>query len=396
MSQPILSIIIPTKNRSYYLLETVKSLLMIENQNMEILIHDNSDNSNLKNELLKFEDNRIQYYYTNEPLSVVENFDRAIKCSKGIYVTTIGDDDGCSKYLIDAVEWINKNKYDSLLTPKGIFYWPGIKFRHFGDKFSGQFFLDNYSFRRTEINPHKEIAKCFQDGGCELNRMPRVYHGVVKREVLDKLYKVANTYFPGPSPDMANAVALCWFVEKALFMDIPLFITGNSPKSGGGMGTNGQHVGDLKNKSWLPKNVQESWSKKVPEFWSGQTVWAESAIKAVCNIGHGEFVRNLNIPMLHARSYVFNPSFRDESLKNYNKLIISEGKSPLVWNLKLVINILLVQFYRIRPMFDRIQYLLGFNIGFFQKRFLNVNTISTASDLLDKELTKRSVNKILN
>ena len=46
--RPLLSIVIPTRNRQKYLLSTVASILEITSDDFEIIIHDNSDTDSLK------------------------------------------------------------------------------------------------------------------------------------------------------------------------------------------------------------------------------------------------------------------------------------------------------------------------------------------------------------
>ena len=46
---PLLSILIATKNRQKYCLSAVESILMLSDDNIEVIVQDNSDDTNLEN-----------------------------------------------------------------------------------------------------------------------------------------------------------------------------------------------------------------------------------------------------------------------------------------------------------------------------------------------------------
>jgi hypothetical protein len=108
-----------------------------------------------------------------------------------------------------------------------------------------------------------------------------VYHGIVSRAALDEVYERTGTFFPGPSPDMASAVALSYVVKRHMHIDAPFIVSGQSPKSTGGLGSRHAHVGDLKSLSHLPSNIDEAWDSRIPFLWTGPTIWAQSALQAV-------------------------------------------------------------------------------------------------------------------
>ena len=61
----------------------------------------------------------------------------------------------------------------------------------------------------------------------------------------------------------------------------PLIISGQSILSAGGQGAEGNHYGEISKIKQLPKNTSKEWSKKVPLYWSGKTIYAESVLKAL-------------------------------------------------------------------------------------------------------------------
>ncbi|MBK9533325.1 MAG: glycosyltransferase [Chitinophagaceae bacterium] len=92
---PLLSIVIPTKNRQFTCLYAIESALLINNDDFEVVVQDCSDTNILKKQIHdKFGmDPRIKYFYLSEKLSMTENWNRAFSNTKGEYICAIGDDD---------------------------------------------------------------------------------------------------------------------------------------------------------------------------------------------------------------------------------------------------------------------------------------------------------------
>ena len=77
--KPLLSVVIPTRNRFYYVKSTIRSILSIDYSNIELVVQDNSDSDELRNWINdNISDGRLKYYYCNLPLSFVANFDQAV------------------------------------------------------------------------------------------------------------------------------------------------------------------------------------------------------------------------------------------------------------------------------------------------------------------------------
>ena len=117
MSQnPLISILIATKNRQKYCLSAVQSILNIKDDRIQVIVQDNSDDTSLKEMLLPYmDDKRLLYNYIPGILSFVDNFSAAINLATGIYVCAIGDDDGINPEIIAATKWANDNNYEALV-----------------------------------------------------------------------------------------------------------------------------------------------------------------------------------------------------------------------------------------------------------------------------------------
>ena len=280
---PLLSIAIPTRNRSQYLVVLVRHLLRCERADFEVVIQDNSDDALvLQTQVQHWNDARVHYRHTPERLSIDANCDLAVAACRGDYICMLGDDDGL---LLDeslAMLQAARDAGVDAIVPAALYYtWPSLRHKTWGE-IGGQLFVDRYSGKVEALDAQAERAKVLDHGASlGLFQLPRVYQGFVKRTAMRALRARAQTCFPGPSPDMANSMGLTKVVERCVFVDFPYVIAGHSKGSGGGMGSEKQHQGDLANQAHLPAYTVPSWSPLVPFFWSGPTIYAQSALHAI-------------------------------------------------------------------------------------------------------------------
>lgn len=341
--KPTLSIIIPTKNRYVYLESCLRSLhAKYDKPEVEIIITDNSmPKVDISGVLGLF--SNIKYSYIDAPISQVENFESALEKVTGDYVTMIGDDDSLSGLLLEVVDYMRKNSIDALNSPFVTYFWPDVVSKNKTNDFSGKMFLPAYDYRISKIEAGSEVRKCLDMGGTSLCNMPRMYYGIIKKDILDKVKETAGVYFPGPSPDMANALSAALFTNSFVDFGAPLFIAGNSAKSAAGMGLAGKHVGAIEGNPQLPKDCHLKWTELIPKYWSGPTIWAESAMQVLKQCKRPELEEKFNYMRMYASCMIFHPEYQEEieqamkSYPNQNKIFttISLNLQKLsVWSLR--------------------------------------------------------------
>lgn len=342
-NRPLLSIVIPTKNRYPYLFLCIDSLrnLKLISQEIEIIIHDNTlDNSEYINSIYNNLE-EVKYFHSNQSLSVVDNSNLSILKSSGEYVCFIGDDDGVLPAIVDVVNYMKANSIDALISSPVIYNWPDFKDDSIY-QLSGAVQYKNGTGKYIEVDPTKEIDRCIKTGLRDLCRLPKVYQGIVKRETLDKVYKRTGTFFPGGSPDMANSIALALLNPKVIYYDCPLIISGQCKSVGGGerllKRNNLPHITDV---VFLPKDISENWDERLPKYWCADTIWPQSAISAFKKMGEELPVINFNQIMAtfifdhpayykECKSYITNKhSFAYYILKN----LLVKGFRHVSWRL---------------------------------------------------------------
>ncbi|WP_375239809.1 glycosyltransferase [Aurantibacter sp.] len=382
-TSPLLSIIIPTKDRYNYLFEVLITLsdYVWSKNDVEIVIQDNSlDNIEIINFLNKKHKitQIIRYFHSNESLSQAGNSNLATLNARGEYLCFIGDDDCIHKDIIRAVKWMKENKYEILNNTKPEFIWSDLTPTRLGDSFSGMLFSYSYSgsskIKRSDI----QLKKHLKTGGQYIKNLPQFYHGIVKKSLLDKIYEESGTYFPGPSPDMAVATALTKYSDFFVVVDFPLIISGKGARSVGGMGAKGKHIGDIRDISFLPKDTADKWTTDIPFYWSGSTIFAESVIKSLNNTNREALVDNFNFNYLYARCLVFDSKYKKDIITAHKK-----NKNS---------SLLLVYFYFVKIWIKRIK-IFVINRSILKKLtklvyHFNVNNIKEAIKILNSETKK--------
>ena len=306
----LLSIIIPTKNRYKYLKECLETLKAFDEKLVEIIIQDNSDDNSEIRCFLKdnnYTDN-FKYFYCKENLSQTDNSDRALANATGEYCCYIGDDDSLSLGALTATKYLKENGFDACACDVSIYHWPDVVFL---SKEKPPFSSKKVKARIKVINSKKVLNKFFSWGAQDIKYLARVYHGIVSRRTLNKIKEITGSYFPGPSPDMANAVACCLLINRYVYINAPLIISGYSYKSAGGLGLRGEHKGKLSEAKQLPKNAEKEWSERIPKIWLGYTVWPESAEKALIKMHHEAMIKKINYYAMEAKVYLKYKEYRN-------------------------------------------------------------------------------------
>lgn len=329
MNNILLSIIIPTKNRYNTLIPVIEFLNKIGNERLEVIVQDNSDNNELFMRFL--EQNTflfLKYFYSTKVLSVIENSDLAVKNSNGEYVCFIGDDDFVTSKIIDITQWMDDQMIDVVTFTSPNYVWPDL-ISNSNNQFKKGILKYNKPSGKFQLKqPKAELFKLLGRGGQFINPLPQLYHGVVAKRVLLKVFNISGTFFPGPSPDMAVAVALALFAKKHYEIDLPVVISGTSKKSTGGLGFQKKHEGSIGDLPHLPLDTAANWNQQIPFFWSGPTIYAESVLQSLSKTKNSDLRKRFNFNYLYAALLVFNPNYNEttkmviNSNKNASKILI--------------------------------------------------------------------------
>jgi len=375
---PLLSIVVPTRNRSEYAASCVRSLLRIRSPDLEVIIRDNSAMGTLRTLLEPYaRDVRLRYFHQAEATSVVDNCNQAVALAKGVYVTLLGDDDGVNPEIIDASIWAEDNGIDALVPfPIAHYTWPDVRFRYYGWKWAGMLTIRDFSGsvirQDIEAGIHRSAKLGFQNLVNAVD-LPKFYYGIIRRGCLEELRRVSGAYFHGVSPDMGAAIGLSGFVRTAVAVDYPLFVPGTSAKSTAGASARKEHVGRLQDQQHLPANCAADWPMLVPAIFTVQTVWAQSAIAALRATRRDAILKDFNLECLHAMCAVFNPGYVRTVVRNYYRALRTVGGSPVVGTIKLLGLAVRMCFRRARNFLTRLGLFVSDTPKWSQAGFTNID-----------------------
>lgn len=319
----LLSIVIPTKNREIYAIKAVEQILKINDHRLQVVIQDNSDTNTLSKMLSKYNgDKRLKYNYTEGIISFVDNFNLAVNLADGEYLCIIGDDDGIVPQIIDVVVWAKKNGIDAIKPGlNAIYFWPNSEALN-TDMDNGYLSISKITSKAKLCGiPSYEVEKLLKQGAQKYLSldMVKLYHGIVKKECLDKIKMRTGKYFGGLSPDIYISVALSLTVGKMVKIDFPLTISGICNQSGSADSATGRHTGKLTEAPHFRGHMKYEWNELVPEFYSVETIWADSALAAIKDLNYSEMYKNFNLVALDARLLKKYPQFKNIIIQHYNK-----------------------------------------------------------------------------
>lgn len=380
--RPILSIVIPSRNRAKYAISCIQSILGIKDNRIEIVVHDNSDTNELEQFITKnINDKRLIYCYDSTLMSTVDNFNNAMNYVHGEYICFIGDDDGINPEIIDAAIWAKKKNIDVLVSKILMGYnWPN-------DSHSGNFHIYPFSGRWISVNVENELKGFLSDGGVhylEYN-LPKIYHGVVRKECFDKVKDKIGYYFGGLSVDIFSSIAISLVAQNVVAIDYPLTIAGSSPASNQTHRTEEAKKIDLKNAPHLRGMRNYVWSERVPSVYAVATIWAESGIKALEEFKREDLLKIVDKFKLTALVAIDSPQHEKTILHSF----LTKNSSPIItlkYNyIKSIIRLCAI----VKKIVNRVGKIIGLRKTSF---FTNVVTISDASRLFQNFLIEKSLN----
>jgi glycosyltransferase involved in cell wall biosynthesis len=306
--KPLLSIIIATKNRVPYCISVIKSILSLDNDNIQLVIQDNSDNLELNDFIeTEIDDNRLTYRYTPPPFSSIQNFNAALELVKGEYVCMIGDDDGINPEIILATEWAFQNNIDAIT---GNYLIANYRWENTGapdtlfTKMGGDA-LTILDFNGDSIQPNIEhnLLRLMQNGCTNhLNfNLPKLYHGVVRMKYMKIIKQKTGEFIKGLSPDVYSALSLSCVINNLVVIDYPLTIPGACGVSSSiNEGQKKTHSKKIENAPHFRDRGDYKWSKEVPGIYCAQTIWSDSGFAALRDMNRTDLIKRFNKYQLYA------------------------------------------------------------------------------------------------
>lgn len=228
MGNPLLSLIVPTRERANTLKYTLASALDQSSTNFEVVVSDNVSEDDTRAVVSAIDDSRLKYFNTGQRLSMCDNYEYALQQARGTYVTIIGDDDavipGALDFLLSQLERAPQQQIH--MWPLHTYDWP----------------VDGRPAKLAylaPVQPPKELdlkakaQRVFQLGAWKYYELPSPYHSAIPRKFLDAIRMRTGRVFHSTQPDVFTAMALPAYADSALNLGRTVTLNGRSARSNG-------------------------------------------------------------------------------------------------------------------------------------------------------------------
>jgi glycosyltransferase involved in cell wall biosynthesis len=231
-SNPLFTVIIPTKDRAEYLHHTLRTCSTQDYENLEIIVSDDGSSDGTKAMVAEAarKDARVKYI-TPGSVGMRDNFEFALDHVKPGYVIALGGDDGILPYGISQMWRALEETGMDLLTWRPLtFTYPAVR--------SGKGQLGLYGPGKLKILRSSDyLSKQVEN----LNYLydfesPMFYiKGVVATKLVERVRSrtTDGRFYVCPTPDGFSGIVLAGEVEQYAFSGMPLTISGASPTSQG-------------------------------------------------------------------------------------------------------------------------------------------------------------------
>ncbi len=233
-SKILFSILIPTKDRFELLKKSIRSVLVQDYKNWELIISDNHGNQNIGEWIERLNDCRIRYKWQPKELTVTDNWNKANDMARGDYIIMLGDDDAL---LPDALSILLRRIQEYNMPELVVFY--------------------AYTFTQPDVdtnNPwgsvikHNPVIKQCEDSGyisrsdrekkviecCQFeNRFTHnMQYFCYSRLLCEKIKQYGDFYEP-PYPDYYTSCMMLILSEQVVAISESIAVIGVTPKSYG-------------------------------------------------------------------------------------------------------------------------------------------------------------------
>lgn len=261
---PCFTVIIPQKNRAEYMLYTLKTCMIQDYPNFEVIVSDDCSDDNSVEIIgkLALKDPRIKLFAHENHLGMRDNFEFALNQVKPGYVMVLGGDDGLTPGCIWRMYEILKQ------TGKQLLAWTPATFVY-PDKPNGKniFYINKRKSQGVKIIKSSDfLNKITNSFNYQIDECPMFYmKGIASTELVDRVKSRTkdHCFYYCPTPDGFSGVVLAGEVEDYAFVNEPLSLVGASPKSQGQNYTRTDEVSKKEAQQFFNDNIRRTMHRQL-------------------------------------------------------------------------------------------------------------------------------------
>ena len=269
MSETFLSIIIPTRERAAYLPHTINTCLRSDRRDMEVLVLDNASGDDTLKVLSRIDDERLRVQTSDARLSMRDNFERGLNLARGEVLCYIGDDDGLVTSRLDVVvDIFRSTSVQAVSAARAHYAWPDLRGGRRNSLVVPRH--DGISIECSKSSLHSVLKDS------NYYRVPCLYHGFVRRDLVDRITRRQGRFFLSSQVDIYSAIALSMEDVPFAYCKRPFIINGGSGRSNGASHLKG---GAEQEKQLWMKEDELGFLPGFAEWQTMGTLLIESAIR---------------------------------------------------------------------------------------------------------------------
>lgn len=226
-SPPLVSILIPTRNRASLLHHALASACHQSWEDIEIVVSDNRSDDGTADVVAQFNDSRIRFVRTSAVLPMPDHWEFIVNHARGDLMTLLCDDDALDPTTVESAVVAARSSGLPMVTWNAGWYfhpsWPDEKLQNalvLKGPFGGSAIV---------LDAREDLSAMFR---CAYHiRHPKAQNTLWSRDFLEEIRTKMGRVFLPPCPDYsfgAAALALC---DRYVFVDRPLYLAGSAPES---------------------------------------------------------------------------------------------------------------------------------------------------------------------
>lgn len=225
MKHPRYSIVVPTRERHETLRACLRTIVEQTHDDYEIVVADNASGPETRAVCESFRSPRLRHVRCDEPLSMNDNWERALDAARGEWVTFLGDDDGLMPYALPEFDVLTAVRgVQAIRWQYAVYTWPCMAVAAEANRLQVP-----RSLATRWIDWRETLTLMLRAGG---SPAPMIYYGLIHRSLIAKA-QLTGRVFDGLSPDYHSGVLFAHLASRFLSTDVPLSLAGLSGRSNG-------------------------------------------------------------------------------------------------------------------------------------------------------------------
>lgn len=227
-NEPLITVIIPTKNRAETLEHTLRTCTTQSYRNLTILVSDNVSTDHTREIVEAATDPRVRYINPGQSLSMSYHWEFALSHVKEGFVTVLGDDDGFMPNAIaEAATILSETKSKALATNYGLYWWPAVF-----DETKENLLHISLRSGYKRLNAKNELRQVIE-GKKHYLSIPCIYNSFIEVSLIEQAKKSTGSFFHSQIPDVYSSIALTGLLDEFIYSQKSLKLFGISRKSNG-------------------------------------------------------------------------------------------------------------------------------------------------------------------